>query len=58
MTSAGFRERVTDALARAVFEFADRYDARRGVPRPTRGRDPAPSPLTDPTAKPVTKGGV
>jgi N-acetylmuramoyl-L-alanine amidase len=58
LASAGFRERVADALARAVFEFADRYDARRGVPRPTRGRDPAPSPLTDPTAKPVTKGGV
>ncbi len=58
LASAEFRERVADALARAVFEFADRYDARRGVPRPTQGREPAKPPATDPTAKPVTKGGA
>jgi N-acetylmuramoyl-L-alanine amidase len=58
MASAKFRERVSDALARAVFEFADRYDARRGVPRSARDRDPAKPPLVDPTAKPVTKGGA
>ncbi len=58
LASAEFRAHAADALARAVFEFADRYDARRGVPRPARGRDPEKPPATDPTAKPVTKGGV
>jgi len=58
LASAEFRLHVADALARAVFEFADRYDARRGVPRPARGRDPEKPPATDPAAKPVTKGGV
>ena len=58
LASATFRERVADALARAVFEFADRYDARRGVPRSMHGRDPEKPPATDPAAKPVTKGGA
>jgi N-acetylmuramoyl-L-alanine amidase len=58
MASAQFRERVADALTRAVFEFADRYDARRGVPRSTRGRDAEKLPATEPTGKPVTKGGA
>ena len=58
LASAKFRERVADALARAVFEFADRYDARRGVSSPTRGRDVEKAPAHEPTAKPVTKGGA
>ena len=36
LASPEYRDRLADALARAVAEFADRYDARRGVPaRPT-----------------------
>ncbi len=56
LASAKFRERVADALSRAVLEFADRYDARRGVLRPIRGRDPAKPQTTDPIPNPVTKG--
>lgn len=43
LASPRYRDRVADALARAVFEFADRYDARRGVPRPARDHEPAKS---------------
>jgi len=53
LASPGYRDRVADALARAVFEFAGRYDARRGVPRPARGHEPAKSSRESP----VTQGG-
>lgn len=36
MASDARRDRVADALARAVLGFAERYDARRGVRRPAR----------------------
>jgi N-acetylmuramoyl-L-alanine amidase len=35
-----YRDRLADALARAVAEFADRYDARRGATRPAAQGDP------------------
>jgi N-acetylmuramoyl-L-alanine amidase len=53
LASPQYRDRVADALARAVFEFAGRYDARRGVPRPARGHEPAKSSRESP----VTQGG-
>jgi hypothetical protein len=36
LASDAFRDRIADALSRAVLGFADRYDARRGVERPAR----------------------
>lgn len=53
LASPRYRDRVADALARAVFEFADRYDARRGVPRPARDHEPAKSSRDEA----VTQGG-
>jgi hypothetical protein len=53
LASPRYRDRVADALARAVFAFADRYDARRGVPRPAR--DPEPTKSSRDAA--VTQGG-
>jgi len=44
LSSDGQRDRIADALARAVLEFGRRYDARRGV-RPS------------PTAPPTSTGG-
>jgi N-acetylmuramoyl-L-alanine amidase len=38
LASSAYRDRLADALARAVAEFADRYDARRGAtPHTARG---------------------
>ena len=53
LASPRYRDRVADALARAVFEFADRYDTRRGVPRPARDHEPAKSSRDEA----VTQGG-
>jgi N-acetylmuramoyl-L-alanine amidase len=35
LATPAYRDRLADALARAVAQFADRYDARRGATRPT-----------------------
>ncbi len=40
LATSQYRDRLADALARAVAEFADRYDARRGVARPTASGGP------------------
>ena len=37
MTTDAHRDRIADALARAILAFAERFDARRGVERPARG---------------------
>jgi N-acetylmuramoyl-L-alanine amidase len=44
MASDARRDRVADALSRAVLGFAERYDARRGVRRPASG---APGPRAE-----------
>ena len=44
LASSEYRDRIADALARAVAEFGDHYDARRGAPRRARDRDPAAPP--------------
>jgi N-acetylmuramoyl-L-alanine amidase len=48
LATDAFRDRIADALARAVLGFADRYDARRGVERPAQGE----------IAKPPAEGGA
>jgi N-acetylmuramoyl-L-alanine amidase len=39
LASPEYRDRIAEALARAVAAFADRYDARRGAPRHTAQGD-------------------
>jgi N-acetylmuramoyl-L-alanine amidase len=41
LASAEWRDRLAEALARAVLEFGRRYDVRRGVDGPPRGRTEA-----------------